>query len=366
MTCHTVWVGLVCLAGSTWCKCIGPDGRMPSWFCRQCRAAHTMASPLLLKLVTCSAGSAKASVRGAGTYGVPRASAVCSTTPVAMAWLWHTARLWPQQRAEAVAMAAHTTPTGHSIPFKAGLKLTAPVAMTTGRQPRRLRAAQPSQPQRHGAPLAMVELPSSHCSAHRRLILHLRSGGILTRTQKHTQQRRGGARFWLAASSRGRRCWQVRLWQSDISRGSLRLPCQSNKSQSSARFMRSGIEKRTCCTCVRTERGHCAVAQFALHGPRIFQASYDSNFHSLMLQAKQPRILARQVRAQGTRLSLSRPTQCAFGSKKPLVTTFADWRRGLSAGDSQLLPIAVCAVQSAWREQEHYMRSATCKLSTDG
>ena len=68
------------------------------------------------------------------------------------------------------------------------------------------------------------------------------------------------------------------------------------------------------------------------------------------------------MRAQGARLSLSKPPQCAFGSKESLATTFADWRRGLSAGDSQFLPIAVCAVQSAWRAQEHHMRSqvASC------
>ena len=252
--------------------------------------------------------------------------------------------------------------------LQAGLKLAAPVATTTGRQPRRRRAAQPSRPQRHGAPLAMLERPSSHCSAHRRLILHLRSGGILTRTPKHTQQRHGGARFWLAASSRGRRCWQVRLWQRDISRGSLRFALPKQQiAVNCARFMRSVIESEhaapVCGRYVYTvllHILHCMALAF-------FKRAMIETFTRCCCKQKNPRILAHQVRAQVSRLSLSKPTQCAFGSKEPLATTFADWRRGHSAGDSQLLPIAVCAVQSAWRAQEHHMQSqvASCRRTAE-
>ena len=112
MMCHrVVSVSLVSMARSARCICIMLDWYMPIRFCRQCCLGHKMASVLC---VTCSAGSAKASVRSTGTYGAPRALAVCSTTPVAMAWSWHTTRLWTRSRAEAVAMAARTTAGGHS------------------------------------------------------------------------------------------------------------------------------------------------------------------------------------------------------------------------------------------------------------
>ena len=78
--------------------------------------------------------------------GKPRASAVCSATPVAMAWSWHATRLWTQQRAEAVAMAAHTTPTGHSTQ----------IAWGWARAHCRHRGAPAQGRQHRGAPVATI------------------------------------------------------------------------------------------------------------------------------------------------------------------------------------------------------------------
>ena len=103
-------------------------------------------------------------MRGTGMFGVQRASAVCSIAPVAMPWSWHTTRLWPRLRAEAVAMAARTAPTGHSKPLATGIEGSAYVATMVGIAPCELLDAQPSRPQRHGTPGAMVERPQQCAS----------------------------------------------------------------------------------------------------------------------------------------------------------------------------------------------------------
>ena len=76
-------------------------------------------------------------------------------------------------------------------------------------------------------------------------------------------------------------------------------------------------------------------------------------------------LLAHQVHVQSTRLSLSGPAQCAFGRKKPVAVLWrhqihghaAHWWRTVSAGDPQLLLVALSSAQSAWRAPHHHWRS---------